>query len=203
MKSFDDLLKLADILLGENGCPWDKKQTIFTLQKHLIEEAHEVIEAIDSKDYDHIKEELGDLLYSIIFIAKVAEKEGKFSVDELTDELYKKYVRRHPHIFGEEKLETSEEVVKAWDKIKTTEKKKKNTSSFPPTLPLLLKAQKIIKKLEKQSKIEEILKEPPNDPEGEIASRIFNIIVDAEKEETNVEDALRRYLDHLVKKYEL
>ena len=147
MKSFDDLLKLADILLGENGCPWDKKQTIFTLQKHLIEEAHEVIEAIDSKDYDHIKEELGDLLYSIIFIAKVAEKEGKFSVDELTDELYKKYVRRHPHIFGEEKLETSEEVVKAWDKIKTTEKKKKNTGSFPPTLPLLLKAQKIIKKL--------------------------------------------------------
>jgi tetrapyrrole methylase family protein/MazG family protein len=202
MKSFDDLLKLADILLGENGCPWDKKQTIFTLQKHLIEEAHEVIEAIDSKDYDHIKEELGDLLYSIIFIAKVAEKEGKFSVDELTDELYKKYVRRHPHIFGEEKLETSEEVVKAWDKIKTTEKKK-NTSSFPPTLPLLLKAQKIIKKLEKQSKIEEILKDKPKDPEGEIASKIFNIIVDAEKEETNVEDALRRYLDHLVKKYEL
>ncbi len=204
MKSFKDLLELADILLGEKGCPWDRSQTIFSLQKHLLEEAHEVIEAIDKKDFEHIKEELGDLLYTIVFIAKICEKDNKFTVDDLIDSLYKKFVRRHPHVFGEEKLDTSDEVLKVWDRVKVEEKKeKKSGSSFPPTLPQLLKAQKIVKKLKKQNKIDELLKEETEDGEERIASKILNIIVEAENQDVNTEDALRRYLETLVKKYNL
>jgi tetrapyrrole methylase family protein / MazG family protein len=122
MKNFDDLSKLCDILLGPDGCPWDKEQTLESLKKYIIEEAQEVSEAIDLKDWTNLKEELGDVLYNIIFMAKLAEKSKKFDMAEVIDGIYKKLVRRHPHIFGERKLKTSEEVKKAWQEIKKKEK---------------------------------------------------------------------------------
>jgi len=122
MKNFDDLSKLCDILLGPDGCPWDKEQTLESLKKYIIEEAQEVSEAIDLKDWTNLKEELGDVLYNIIFMAKLAEKSKKFDMAEVIDGIYKKLVRRHPHIFGERKLKASEEVKKAWQEIKKKEK---------------------------------------------------------------------------------
>lgn len=202
MKSFTDLAELADILLGEKGCPWDRKQTIFSLEKHLLEEAYEVIEAIDLEDYDHIKEELGDLLYTIIFISKVCEKKGKFTLNEMIDDLHKKFVRRHPHIFGEEKAQTSDDVLKVWDRVKIEEKKPQK-SAYPKAMPLLLQTQKIVKKLIKQKKLEDIEKEKTGTEEEEIANKIFKLIIESEKREITAEDALRRYIKFILQKYDL
>ena len=124
MKNFNELLELADILLGEGGCPWDREQTFDTLKKYLIEEAREVIEAIDSKDWDNLKEELGDVLYNIIFIAKLAEYNNIFNINEVIDGIHKKIIRRHPHIFEDKKNISSSEVKKLWNEIKIEEKKK-------------------------------------------------------------------------------
>jgi tetrapyrrole methylase family protein / MazG family protein len=128
MRNFDDLSKLCDILLGPDGCPWDKEQTIESLKKYILEESEEVAHAIDLKDWKNLKEELGDVLYNIIFIAKLAEKSQKFDINQIIDEIYKKLVRRHPHIFGDKKLKTSEEVKKAWQEIKKEEKKAPESS---------------------------------------------------------------------------
>jgi tetrapyrrole methylase family protein / MazG family protein len=204
MHTFDDLLKLVDILLGPNGCPWDKEQTIFSLQKHLLEETHEVIETIDTKDFDHMKEELGDLLYALVFIAKLSQKEGHFTMEEVVDDLYKKYVNRHPHIFGDQKLKTSDEVIDKWEKIKLKEKVNgKKTSTFPPTMPLLLKAHKIVKKIAKKNQDVNFQVSEKDNLEEKAAKKILNVIVEAENQEINVEDGLRRYLDLLIKEYNL
>lgn len=204
MHTFEDLLKLIDILLGPNGCPWDKEQTIFSLEKHLLEETHEVIETIDSKDFEHMKEELGDLLYALLFIAKLSQKEGHFTMEQVIDDLYKKYVNRHPHIFGDQKLKTSDEVVDKWEKIKSTEKLQgKKSSTFPPTMPLLLKAQKIVKKINKKNKNLSFQVSENDNAEEKAAKKILNVIVEAENQEINVEDGLRRYLNLLIKEYNL
>ena len=118
MKNFNDILLLIDTLLGENGCAWDKKQTIFSLKNYILEEAQEVSEAVDLKDKKKIKEEIGDLLYTSLFLAKV----GSIDIDEITDSLHKKMVRRHPHIFGNENCKDIEDIEKMWKRIKKEEK---------------------------------------------------------------------------------
>lgn len=122
VKIFTDLLKLADILMGENGCPWDKEQTFSSLKKHIIEEAHELIEGIDNKDIPNIIEEMGDLLYTLIFLAKIAEKDKKFTMEDVCTQEHAKLIRRHPHIFGDEKAEDAEDVKKIWQNVKKQEK---------------------------------------------------------------------------------
>ena len=124
MNNFNDLTNLADILLAPDGCPWDKEQTIQSLKKYIIEEVEEVKQAIEAMDWDNLKEELGDVLYNIIFISKVAEKNKKFTIDDVIEGIHEKLIRRHPHIFGDEKAKsmTSEDVKKAWNEIKKMEK---------------------------------------------------------------------------------
>jgi len=112
MDDFKKLLEVADQLLGPNGCPWDLEQTYFTLQPYLLEEAHELIEAIDLQDPKKISEELGDVLYTLIFIAKIGEKKKDFSLMESAREVSEKLIRRHPHIFGDKKISTTEDVLK-------------------------------------------------------------------------------------------
>lgn len=100
--SFQDLVKLMDALRGEKGCPWDKKQTLHSLKPFLIEEAYEVIEAIEQKDHERLKEELGDLLFHIVFMSKVSADMGKFGVEDVMNSAYQKMRRRHPHVFSSE-----------------------------------------------------------------------------------------------------
>ena len=148
----DDTVKpLTDVmntLLGDHGCPWDKGQTHESLRKNLLEEAHEVIEAIDSHDMDHLKEELGDVLLQVVFHAKLAEQEGAFNLQDVVEAITAKMIRRHPHIFADVKADDAETVLTNWEEIKKQEKAgqpeaQSIMSKLPPTLPALMKAEKV------------------------------------------------------------
>ena len=128
-KKVEKFLKLVDILeqlRGEHGCPWDKKQTHSSLMKYLFEEANEYNEAVQEQDYDNMKEELGDVLLQIIFHAQIAKENNKFDIYDVLDTINEKMIRRHPHVFGNSKATTEEEIRAEWEKIKAEEKKRKN-----------------------------------------------------------------------------
>jgi MazG family protein len=147
MEKLDRLLEVADTLLGPNGCPWDLQQTLQSLQPYLLEEAHELIESIDLKDPVKMREELGDVFYTLIFIAKLGEKEGFFTLSESLESITEKLIRRHPHIFSDCKVEGADEVMRNWEAIKKKEGRKTLFEGIPPTLPSLSRAQKMIAKL--------------------------------------------------------
>ena len=124
-KKLADIQKLADLverLRGENGCPWDREQTRETLKPMLIEEAYEVLEALDSANPAELKEELGDLLFQIVFHAQIAREKGEFELADIVDRLHEKMVRRHPHVFGSADLRTAQDVLRNWEDIKAAEK---------------------------------------------------------------------------------
>ena len=123
--NYKDMLKIMAKLRGPGGCPWDREQTHKSLVKYLREESKEVEQAIRKKDYPNLCEELGDLLHQIIFHADIAQAKGRFTMNDVINELCKKMVRRHPHVFGSKKLHTAEEVIAQWDQIKAREKKKR------------------------------------------------------------------------------
>lgn len=125
MKNFNDLVKLADTLLGPQGCPWDKEQTLDSLKKYILEEANEVVEAIDNKDFENLKEELGDVLFNIVFMSKLAEQSKKFDINDVIENVTKKLIRRHPHIFGDKKASSAQEVKDIWSEMKKEEKRLK------------------------------------------------------------------------------
>ncbi len=112
-------------LRGPDGCPWDREQTFDTIKPYTLEEAYEVLEAIDHRDWEELKGELGDLLLQVLFYAQMAQEEGRFSIDHVLDRLSKKLVDRHPHVFGEVKAETSGDVLRNWEALKAEEKKKR------------------------------------------------------------------------------
>jgi uncharacterized protein YabN with tetrapyrrole methylase and pyrophosphatase domain len=187
MKEFEELLKVANRLLGPGGCPWDREQTFFTLQPYLLEEMHELLEAIDEENPAKIKEELGDVLYALVFIAKLGEIEGKFHLEESIRIVKEKLIRRHPHIFSDQKISSSADVVKNWEEIKKLEGKKSPISDIPPTLPSLARAQKIICKMLKKKK--EVIEEKISDDVGQ---KLWDLVREAEKEGIDAESALRR-----------
>ncbi len=122
---FTELKKVFRILRGPKGCPWDKKQTHQTLLKYLKEESDEFIAATRSKNYEHMKEELGDILLQVMFHSELASEDGLFDVEDVVDGLIKKLKRRHPHVFGKDKVRSIKEVIVNWGKIKAQEKKGK------------------------------------------------------------------------------
>ncbi|EEM13185.1 hypothetical protein bmyco0003_520 [Bacillus pseudomycoides] len=148
-QQFDVLREIIAELRGPNGCPWDKKQTHQSLKKYLIEEAYEVLEAIDEEDDDHLIEELGDVLLQVMLHAQIGEDEGWFSVDDIIRTLSEKMVRRHPHVFGDIDVESAEEVVLNWEEIKKQEKghvRESALTGIPKSLPQLMRAYEIQKK---------------------------------------------------------
>lgn len=197
MKELTELLSIADRLLGPGGCPWDLEQTFFSLQPHLLEEVYEFLEAIDLLDSEKMKEELGDVLYSLVFIAKLAEKEERFSLEEAIAALSEKLVRRHPHIFGTTQVTGSEEVVKNWEKIKKQEKGKEERKGLfdgiPPGLPSLPKAQKMAKKIRKLKGAPKNIR--PIESEAALGAEIWALVQVAEANGLDAESALRRHLE--------
>lgn len=127
-------------------CPWDKKQNIHTLRQQTIEETYELADAITEKDWKGIKEELGDLLLHIIFYSKIGQEESQFSLQEVIDGICDKLIKRHPHIYGELKVNDEEEVKKNWEQIKLAEGKKSVLSGVPKSLPAMVKAMRIQEK---------------------------------------------------------
>lgn len=147
--SFDQLVEIMAKLRGPEGCPWDKEQTADTIKGHLIEEAYEVVEAINNKDNEELKEELGDLLLQVVFHSQLALEQDVFNVDDVIEGINAKLIRRHPHIFKGEKTESKDEVLRRWEEIKKEEKagKKKKEHSYldgvPKGLPALAYGQRL------------------------------------------------------------
>src|SRR5579872_2875644 len=111
---FESLVEVVEHLRGPNGCPWDKEQTIQTLTQYAIEEAHEYAEAVDRGDMAAIAEELGDLLLQVVLNAEIAQQEGRFTLEDVIASITEKMIRRHPHVFGDVKVENSAHVLKNW-----------------------------------------------------------------------------------------
>ena len=147
---FDDLVLVIQILRGEGGCPWDREQTHKSIRKDFIEETYEVIEAIDTDDPVLLREELGDVLLQVAFHAQIEREEGRFDVYDVANDICAKLIHRHPHVFGELKLDNSADVLVNWDKIKSEEKHRDTLThklrAIPPMLPALMRAQKVGKK---------------------------------------------------------
>ncbi|MBS0604015.1 MAG: MazG family protein [Verrucomicrobia bacterium] len=198
MEQFDSLLHVAEKLLGPNGCPWDQKQTFLSLQPYVLEEAHEVIEAVDADDDRKIVEELGDLLYTIVFYGKLAEKTGRFSILEIITAIREKLIRRHPHVFGEVKVQNADEVVKNWEQIKAAEKGGSRPASaldgIPPTLPSVVRAQKILKRMQRADSTLAPKDIGASASDEEIGDQLLSLILRAENGGVDAESALRRSL---------
>lgn len=146
---FNRAMQIMRRLRAPGGCPWDAEQTHDSLKRYLIEECYEVVEAIDKKDDSLLCEELGDLMLQPLFHAAIAEERGTFSIDDVLQTLTDKLIRRHPHVFGDQEIRTSDEQVANWEKIKKEEKgaeRKSALAGIPPHLPSLMKAQKITEK---------------------------------------------------------
>ncbi len=122
MTSFEELRELMARMRGPDGCPWDREQTLDDFKVHFSNESLEVLEALDKEDYDNLREELGDILWHVLFMSRIAEERGLFTVDDVMAELEDKIVRRHPHVFGNEKIDDPAEVMELWRRIKAEEK---------------------------------------------------------------------------------
>lgn len=149
----DDLVDIMALLRAEDGCPWDREQTHESIRSNFIEETYEVIEAIDSSNAPLLREELGDVLLQVVFHARISEEEGDFTFDDVADEVCRKLVVRHPHIFSDVEADTTDKVLTNWDKIKAETKSQKTVSdtlnSVSRALPSLMRATKIAKKAAK------------------------------------------------------
>lgn len=143
----NDFIRIIDVLRGPGGCPWDIKQTHESLKLNTVEEAWEVVDAIDEGSAAHLREELGDLLMQVIFHASIEKERGGFTLDDVADEAVKKLVHRHPHVFADVKADTPEEVLTNWDAIKRADRGQQSTASvmdgIPKGLPGLMRSQKI------------------------------------------------------------
>ncbi len=143
-QTFAKLVSIMDDL--REKCPWDRKQTIQSLRQMTLEETYELADAITESDWQGIKEELGDLLLHIVFYAKIAKEQQQFSIEEVIEGISQKLIDRHPHIYGDVKVENEEDVKKNWEKLKLKEGKKSVLSGVPKTLPALVKAMRLQEK---------------------------------------------------------
>lgn len=144
LQAFDRLLKIMDELREQ--CPWDRKQTLESLRHLTIEETYELADAILENNLDELKGEIGDIMLHMVFYAKIADEKGAFDIEDVLNFLCEKLIRRHPHIYGDTKVENEEEVKANWEKIKLQEGKKSILSGVPNSLPAVVKAYRIQEK---------------------------------------------------------
>ena len=151
--NFDDLVDIMKILRAPDGCMWDREQTHKSIRQNVIEEAYETAEGIDKEDADILREELGDLLLQVVFHSQIAQDNNEFSIDDVCTGICKKLIVRHPHIFGNVKVENSDEILDNWEKIKIIEKGQKSASetvnAVPSNFPALMRSQKVQKRAAK------------------------------------------------------
>ena len=146
-KLFVDLVNIVEKLRSPEGCPWDKEQTHESLLPYFLEEAYEVIESVELKDWETLKEELGDVLLHILLQAKIADETNKFNISDSLEGINNKLVNRHPHVFGDDDIDASVEAKQNWEDIKHVEKKRKSRlDGVPNKLPALVRAQRLQEK---------------------------------------------------------
>ncbi len=151
--SFEDLVKITTILRSDEGCPWDREQDHKSIRMNFVEETYEACEAIDNDDPVLLQEELGDVLAQVVFHAELEREAGRFDISDVADGVCKKFIERHPHVFGDIQADTAAEVLKNWDDIKRREKKQKThfsaMDSVARSLPSLMRAEKLQSKAKK------------------------------------------------------
>jgi MazG family protein len=214
---FERLVGIMARLRAPGGCPWDREQNFDTIKPYLLEEAYEVFDAIDQRDWPGLAEELGDLMLQAVFFAQMASEEGTFRIDDSLDAISEKLIRRHQHVFGEATAKTSDDVKRRWDEIKADEKRDKGKpqhgrlDSVPRNLPALVEAQQISSKAaavgfdwenpgQVLEKLDEELREladarengTPAELEGEIGDLLFVLVNLARFYKVDPEQALRK-----------
>jgi len=214
MSAIDDLRKTIARLRAPDGCPWDQEQTHASLTRCLIDECSELLDTIDRLDMPHMREELGDVLIQVVFHAQLAEEAGHFDLEAVAREVNEKLIRRHPHVFGENRLETSEQVLVQWDAIKAQEKggQKKNDAIFkelPPRLPALMFAEAVWKQIEKKQlpadgvvDVDAVKALGATLDEAELGRRLFELAAAARVKGLDPEGALRLHASQVMRDVE-
>jgi MazG family protein len=223
----DQLREIIAKLRGPGGCPWDREQTHASLRGGLLEEAYEVVAAIDAGDDVNLREELGDLLLQTVFHSQIASDEKRFNLDDVARDICAKLLRRHPHVFGSESAADSAEVLQRWDEIKRQEKAAAGKSAsasaldgVSPGMPALVHAEKIQKKAakvgfdwdaatqvlekvrEEIAEVEQAMRtECPGELEGEIGDLLFSIVNLARKLHIDAEVALRGSTEKFIRRF--
>jgi XTP/dITP diphosphohydrolase/tetrapyrrole methylase family protein/MazG family protein len=215
MSAIDELRQTIARLRADDGCPWDREQTHQSLARCLIDECSELLDTIDRLDLPHMREELGDVLIQVIFHAQLAQEEGHFDLEGVAREVNEKLIRRHPHVFGSGRLETSEQVLAQWEQIKAVEKKGRAAEAprvfkeLPPRLPALMYAEAVWKQLGKKGlaaqsgvdagRVARLAAEL--DPES-LGRMLFEIAAAAQSRGLDPEGSLRRHADGLIRHVE-
>jgi MazG family protein len=214
-QSYPSLVAIMQRLLAPDGCPWDQEQSYASLRKYVLEEACEVIDAIDSGQPAALKDELGDLLLQVVFLGELARRDGKFGPDDVVRAIVEKLVRRHPHVFGEVEVSGSEEVLTNWDRIKLQEYGDRGVlAGLPRSFPALARAERISEKVSRvgfdwpdargsRDKVSEELAELDEAVAGGVKERIeselgdvlFALVNFARHQGVNAELALRKTAD--------
>ena len=215
------LVAVMQRLLAPDGCPWDREQSFETLRKYALEEACEVIDAIDSGDRKAIREELGDLLLQVVFQAELGRREGAFAIDDVVSGIVDKLVHRHPHVFGDLDAKDADEVLRNWEKIKAKEKGERGIlGGVPRSLPALTQAQRIGEKVERvgfdwpdargsREKVTEEICEldqaiasgDARAVEDELGDVLFALVNLSRHVKVDAEGALRRTIDKFTKRF--
>ncbi len=211
---FNNLVEIMATLRSKNGCPWDKEQTHQTLRQYLLEETYEVIECLDENNLGELPKELGDLLLQVIFHAQIATEGNHFTIDDVVEQITTKLIDRHPHVFGDDVIDSVEAQEKNWERLKKREGKKSAVDGVPKILPSLARASRIQQKAaavgfdwddqngvfekldeeiaELKSAIAEGKKDAVADEFGDVLFSFVNI---SRFIEVNPEDAMRRAID--------
>ncbi len=217
MSAIDDLRQTVARLRGPNGCPWDQEQTHQSLARCLVDECSELLETIDRGDLPHMREELGDVLIQVVFHALLAEEAGAFNFDDVAADINAKLIRRHPHVFGTGRLETSAQVTAQWDEIKAQEKAQAGLTEarppafkeLPPRLPALMFAEAVWKQIQKKQlpaatavdggQVKAIGEHLTDEVLGR---RLFELTAAARVHGLDPEGALRRHTDKVMRETE-
>ena len=218
----EELVKIMARLRGEKGCPWDREQTRESLKPFIVEEAYEVLDAIDEKKPEAIREELGDLLFQIVFQCQVAQERGEFGMADVIETIAEKMILRHPHVFGDADYKTREEVLVHWEAQKKKEGKLRDSilEGVPKTLPALLRAQRlqdrvsrvgfdweriedIFKKLDEEVREfkEAVERKKEGETEDELGDILFMIVNISRFINVNPEEALRKTISKFISRF--
>lgn len=223
-KALDRLVEVVATLRAPNGCPWDKEQTHNSILSDMLEEMYEFFEAVDLKDKTHMREELGDILLQIVFHSQIASEENHFTIDDVANEIADKLIRRHPHVFGNMTVDSTDTVIKNWDAIKSAEKGKEDRMSIldgiPKALPSLFRAEKVQQKAAKTGfdwpeispvldKVEEEFKEfrealesgNKDEAQMELGDILFSLVNVARHQKISAEESLRVSVDKFIKRF--
>lgn len=210
--SFNDLLEIIAQLRGENGCDWDKAQTHESINKYLIEECYEYIEAVEQKDFEKQADELGDVLLQIVLNAQIGREEGSYDINDVINCVSKKMIYRHPHVFSDVKVNSVNEILANWEELKKKEQgvnnEKETLCKISKALPVLTRTQKIIKKLYKQGneklipeniELKNIIEKSEN-PQQKIVEAFIQLVDLSNKYDFSPEIEINNLLDNLIEK---